>query len=251
MENTKSSLSKEGSERLFNQIIEVWVIPTIEQKRREGKITGRFLLSAAQIIFRPEKKPIVRLNSEVKGIIDARVTEKIVKYEKVFDTQIKEIKSFRLPQKKIYKNCGHITVIQIRGTWYIFWDLRYNKEKIQKHLEAAKEFLETARISITKNNARPFFENIFAAAEHATHSLVLVLPERIIKGRDHGATMFGLKAYSKLFSIDERFFETLRKLNSLRQSARYLASNDFLRENQDEILKNIEDMIQMAKRQIE
>src|SRR3989344_7852179 len=109
--------------------------------------------------------------------------------------------------------------------WIFSFDFRYNKEIIKKHIEASKEFYESAKDNIEKNRLRPFFEDAFASAELSAKSILLALPDKkILTGRNHKERLDKFWNWADLGNVKIEFSETLSKLSSLRDSARYLYS---------------------------
>jgi len=241
----------EFTKTFLRKVIDIWVYPRIKELQNEGKLPKSYVLKAAQIVFNPNSPKVhVRLNSQVKCVIKAKVSEEIHKNDPIYEHQIKDIISFEIPKNRKNQNYGLITLVKIANRWYIHWDARYNKQKISEHIKAAKEFYETAKWALSRNYLRAFFENCFASAELSTHALVLILPQKIIKEPSHKATLKGLRLWSNLGNIDIKYLITLEKLNSLRASARYMASKDYLKEDANKIVKAIEDLINFVATQI-
>ena len=52
----------------FQQAMDIWIKPEIEERKAKGRISQDFILSKAQIIFSGDQRHIkVRLNEEVKA----------------------------------------------------------------------------------------------------------------------------------------------------------------------------------------
>jgi len=65
-------LENEARQRAFNQFMQLFVLPEIERRKKDGVLPGRFVLQSAQVIFSGDgTKPVVRLNAEAK--IQAKV----------------------------------------------------------------------------------------------------------------------------------------------------------------------------------
>jgi hypothetical protein len=60
-------LSEEARTCFFNQVMAVWIVPEIEARQARGDASKPFQLCFAQVVFDPDKPPVVRLNEEVRG----------------------------------------------------------------------------------------------------------------------------------------------------------------------------------------
>lgn len=230
-------------QRIFQQAIDIFVSPEIERRKKANKLPANFMLEKAQIIF-PSKsgRNYTRLNKEVKAIIKCKINKPVKKGEAVYDKDIDEIESINLTNNDL--DYGHITLIYFRGSWVVSFDFIYNKNEIKKHLDASKEFYESAKDNLAKSRLRPFYENAFASAELFTKSILLSLPiKESSKGSKHKSRTDFLKNWANLGNVKPEFSTTLSKLYSLRSSARYLSSDDFKKEKPQEIINVLNDMV--------
>lgn len=235
------SFDEEIKQRIFQQVMDIWVNPEVERRRiKETSITK------IQIIFSLEEGNKIRLNEEVKAIITGKATRDIKKGELVYETDINQIENIQLTKED--SNCGHITLLLFNDNWIIGFDARYNKEVIKKHIDASKEFYESAKENLEKNRLRPFYENSFAVAELSAKGILLTLPDKkILEGKNHKDRLNKFKNWAELGNVKMEFNTTLSKLNNLRSSARYLSSDDYQNEDSKEVLKVIEEMIKFAE----
>jgi hypothetical protein len=60
------------TKNLVKQAFELWLNPEIKRRAERGEITLPLRLSQAQILFSVGGKPIVRLNDEVKAVVQAK-----------------------------------------------------------------------------------------------------------------------------------------------------------------------------------
>jgi hypothetical protein len=67
-----------------------------------------------------------------------------------------------------------------RDRIYLFFDARYNTQRISTLIVRAHEFLRCARLAASNNLREPVIENLFAAGELAAKSLLLTNPDRHI-----------------------------------------------------------------------
>lgn len=233
----------------FQQAMDIWIKPEIEERKAKGRLSQDFILSRAQIIFSGDRRHIkVRLNEEVKAkaLVKVKVNKQKRKGAMVSEEDIDEIEEIKLTEKD--PNCAHITLIKFKNSWIGWFDAIYNKGEAKKHIEAAREFLESARDNLGKERLRPFFENSFACAELAAKSVLLTLPdEEILKGKSHDLRLQRFQNWADLGNVPQDFSATLKRLNGLRGSARYLCSTEFKSEDTKNVLQTLESMITYAE----
>lgn len=240
-------MNEEIRQKVFQQVIDIFIIPEIERRKKDRKIDVNFILSKAQIVFSLEKgKNEVRLNEEVKATIQCKINKPKKKDEIVYENDIDNIEKIKLTNNDI--NCAHITLLLFKNNWIISFDFRYNKEISKDHIEASKEFYESAKDSLEKNRLRPFFENAFASTELSVKSILLMLPDKkILEGKKHKERIDYFNNWANLGNVKIEFSTTLSKLNSLRNSARYLSSEDYRKEDPNRIAPILKEMIDFAE----
>src|SRR3989344_7769146 len=151
-------MDEEIKQKVFQQVMDIFVSPEIERRRKEGSIKDGTVISKMQIVFSLDKgKNETRLNDEVKAIVRGRATRDIQKGEAVYEKDIDAIEDIELTDEDV--NCGHITLLLFKNNWIISFDFRYNKERVKNHIEASKEFYDSAKDNLEKNRLRPFYEN--------------------------------------------------------------------------------------------
>ncbi len=250
MVEEKLNFDDETKQRVFQQVMDIFVNPEIERRIKRRTIKEGIPITRIQIVFNLDKgKNDIRLNEEVKAIIHGKATRDIQKGELVYESDIGEIGGVELTDEDV--NCGHITLLLFKNNWIISFDARYNKEKIKEHIEASKEFYETAIDSLEKNRLRAFYENAFATAELSAKSILLILPDKDILNdksfRIHGKIEKKLTSWANLGNIKPEFSTILSKLKSLRDSARYVHSENYKNEDANEIKEIIREMIKSAE----
>ena len=125
-------MEDEIKQRVFQQVMDIYIIPEIERRKKEGKIKEGTIISKMQIVFSLDKgKNEIRLNEEVKAIVKGRATRDIQKGETVYERDIDSIEGVELTDEDI--NCGHITLLLFKNNWVVSFDCRYNKGKIKSH----------------------------------------------------------------------------------------------------------------------
>jgi uncharacterized protein (UPF0332 family) len=245
MVENKLNFDDKAKQRVFQQVMDIFVNPEIERRRKMNELQSNLKLEKVQVIFSPKSgKNYVRLNNEVKAVIRCKVNKSIKKGDLVYDKDIDEIESIELTKGDL--DYGHFTLLFFRGNWIISFDFIYNKKKIDEHIQASKEFYESAKENLKKERLRPFFENAFASAELFTKALILSLAQKENR-RQHEYRKKFLEDWANLGNVKSEFSTTLSKLYSLRSSARYLSSNDFQKEETKPILLILEEMIKFSE----
>ena len=243
-------MNEEIKQKIFQQVMDVFIIPEIEKKRKDGSIKDGTIITKMQIVFSLDtEKNEVRLNEEVKAIAKAKANKPIQNGEIVSDKDIDAIEDIKLTDEDV--NCGHITLLLFKNNWIISFDFRYNKERVKAHIEASKEFYDSALDNLDKNRLRPFYENAFASAELSAKSVLLALPDKkILEGKNHKDRIEKFKNWAKLGNVKMEFSNTLSSLSGLRDSARYLSSDKFKKEDPNKIKMILKEMIDFAEESI-
>ena len=241
-------MESEIGNRIFQQVMELWVLPEIEKRKSLKKISPNFNLRSIQIIFSHDK-PIneIRLNEEVKAIMKIRANRDIEKGEPIFEKDIDDIEDVTLTNQD--SNCAHITLLLFKAKWHISFDFRYNKDEAKKHLEAAKEFLDSVKDDYKNNRLRPFFESSFDCAELLTKALLMQFFKISILN-NHDNRLNRIKEWAELGNVKEDFSNKIHKLKRVRYSARYLYTDEFKQENPKEYLDYLEEMYDFVKKSI-
>ncbi|MBU1198913.1 MAG: HEPN domain-containing protein [Nanoarchaeota archaeon] len=243
-------MNQDTSQKLFQQTMEMWIEPEIDKRKSFNRIPDDFKLKSAQIIFSLDRGwNKVRLNEEVKAIAKCKVNCAKKKGDSVYEKDIDEIESIDLTEKD--PNCAHITLLLFKNNWVISFDFMYNKKRINQHIEAAKEFLDSAKENLEKKRLRPFFENSFACAELSAKAVLLQLPDKeILQGKNHETRINRFKNWANLGNVKQKHSHILERLNQLRSSARYLCSTEFKNENPEGIISKLNEMITFAESRI-
>lgn len=236
------------TQKLFNQIMELWILPEIKKRKQENRIKDNFSLKCAQIIFSKDRGwNKVRLNNEVKAIMQVKANKPKNKGDTVYYSEINNIETIELTKQD--PNCGHITLLQLNGQWIISFNFVYNKAKSKKRIDAASEFLESAEENLKTNRLRPFFENSFACAELLTEAILITFFNQDSL-TNHRSRLSKMKEWAELGNVKIEFQETLELLTSLRSSARYMSSTEFKSKNPQNIVKTLHEMKEFAIKQL-
>jgi uncharacterized protein (UPF0332 family) len=229
---------KEGFQRTFNHMMELYVNLEVTQRKNRGVLPDKFVLHAAQILFKDDGgRPLVRLNEETKIIAKAKLKSGIKKDEGEFidlNNEIEKINSLTLMDDEESKY-AHITTFRFGDRWLLGFDFRYNKGLARTHFEVAKQFFEVANISYEKELTRPFIDNLFSCVELLAKCELLLMPNKKFKEKaSHGGIQMKYNQFVNIGNAKSNFKTALNKLSSLRDSARYLRSNLRLSETESE-----------------
>lgn len=221
-------------QRLFDQMMDLWVRPEVERRRDRGDIEGKFSLLQAQVVFYPDERGVeVRLNDEVR--ISVIVNSK----GDIFPSLCDEIDA----------NAGHMTLMPKSSGWGISFDFIYNRAHANKHLELAEEFLAVAKYALRHELFGSLVENLFAACELSAKSILLAHPDKALQGKiRHGMISARYNMQAKLGNVEQAHSAALNKLASLRSKARYLNGEHGLNpERGAELLEVVREMIVQAR----
>ncbi len=248
-------LPEQFGENLLNHTLELFVQPEIKRRKEANTLSEPFVLKRAQIIFYSDgkRKNEVRLNSEVKAIVDMKLKSGISKKkgEPIYENEVEGIKELRLTNEDD-PDCGHITLIQISSKWLISFDLRYNKALAKKHVNSAKQFHELAQFAFNKEYFASCLDCLFSAAELSSRAVLLLEHDpKFRKRTSHGDISYRYNSFANLGNVDPIFRETLNKLSSFRARARYFADVPIMPEEIKSYLENVNSMIVDAENRLE
>jgi uncharacterized protein (UPF0332 family) len=237
-------------ENTLNHAMSLWFTPEIERRQAAGLIPKPFPFMAAQVIFHPGgTRPEIRLNEEVKAVIDVKYKDGVAinKGDAVLAEHVERFNSMVLPETED-PDCGHFTTIQLRGVWYLCFDFVYNKGRARALLSIGREFLSAASGALNRGHMHAFIDTLFSAAEIAANVLLFVVsPEKNTPYPSHGAIHSHLNRYAKLGNIDQNRRDSFNKLANLRSKARYGKIKVHLPNSEaNKLLRDTEDLIDQA-----
>lgn len=207
--------------RLIKQTLKNWVNPELEKRKTAGQLPEGFKLKVAQVIFSVGGSPLVRINSEVKVIVEAKFNRPIKKGEAVFNKDVDDILSFRLIDEE--KDFGHITIVRLTKGWFSGFSFIYDVSKSKELYDVAAEFMKSAYADLEEKRYRPFVESALIAAENLAKARIYLLPdEEIRKAKTHGAVHGKVNRYARtnsIIKIDQK--DVFNELVRLRDKARY------------------------------
>jgi uncharacterized protein (UPF0332 family) len=247
---------KEFGRRAIQNIMDIFVSPEVERRQNMGELPRPLDLLAAQVILFPdERKPLVRINGEVRAIAEIKYKSGITKKkgDVVYESDIENIKGVKLGPDDD-PNCGHIFLYRLGGSIFLHLDFRYNKTIAMKHIETAEEFYQGADYSLREGNLATFVDNAFSAAELSAKAVLLVMydykPSLRVKAK-HGAIHARYNRFASLGNVMPEYRETFNRLSELRGAARYLKRPLSIDEGEShEMLNVVGKMIEDAKSRV-
>ncbi len=239
-------LPEEFGRRLLDQFLELYILPELRRRKEQGRLEDSFVLQMAQIVFYPDdKKPEIRINSEVKALALVKLKSGVSKNkgDPIYSTEIEDMDRFQLTDND-NPDCGHATIVKIDDRWMIAFDFRYNKALAKKHIETAKRFHESAELAFREKNYPPCLDNLFSAAELASKATLLLMPDaKFRKQATHKGIQFRYNKFADLGNVGQKFREALNKLSGLRVRARYYGDVQISENEIQSLLDIVKEMI--------
>ncbi len=248
--NSITDINDEFVRRLIDQAINLWIKPEIEKRKKEEALPNNFELRIAQVLFLGYAKMEVKLNEEVRAVMKTKLNRSIKKGDAIYFSDLEKVESIDVSE--FYPNAGHITILFYKNNIVFSFDTRYNKRKISQVLEVAKEFYESASDNLHTKRLRPFFDNAFSCAELCTTAILLIVPDDLLlsfKG-GHLHRYKRLVGWTELGNSKPEYLSLFEKLKECRPSARYLEGDKFQKENPEDILKTLKEMLDFAAEKI-
>jgi uncharacterized protein (UPF0332 family) len=247
--------SEKWSQTLFQQFLDLFILPEIIRRKETGKLEDPFNLRGAQIIFFADgKKPEIRINSEIRAVASVKLKKGISKNKNdpILENEIEGLDKIKLTEEED-PDCGHATLIKIGNSWIITFDFRYNKGLAQKHINTAKQFYDSAGFAFNRKNWSSCLDNLFSAAELASKAVLLLMPDPEFRKKvTHRGIQQRYNEFAYLGNVEPKYREALNKLSGLRARARYLRGDFQLSEEEIRILLgNVKKMIDDATGRIQ
>lgn len=233
----------EIGQRVFQQVMNIWAIPEMEKRRKDGTLKDGVEIRRVQVVFTLGKSPEIKFNEDVTITAMAKATRDIIKGEEVKYSDIDKIEKFIVDYPS---DSGHITLFRFLDRWIIIFDARYNKERIRELIKRSKEYCESAKADLSGNRLRPFYENCWNSAELSAVCHSLSIGGKI---ETHGKNVKNFIKWSELENVDKKHAEILSQLNGLRR-LKYECSTDPIKEDPCRFLEVVEKMIEEAEKSI-
>lgn len=236
-------MSDSFEQNLLKNLMETWIVPSIEGRQEKGELERPIALKMAQIIFKADGgRPVVRINNEVRGRAIVKIPDDANRTataagDPVNWKDIEGIQGFELSEEEM--NYGHATLILVSDKWFISFNFIYNKSLSKRHLEAAVEFLEAARESLSKRHFSACIDNLHSASELAAKAYLMGQPDKqLMKSKSHGVIHKKINFERKLGNVNETHVDAINRLKNLRAPARYLQGDLNLEKGDIEMMIN-------------
>jgi uncharacterized protein (UPF0332 family) len=215
-------LNFEPKDLTLKQMLDVYVIPEIAQRKESGKIPENFELTSFQILFYPHLgRNEIRFNEQCKIVAVTELNKAVNKGDPIFVDDIEKIKEIRLDSSDD-PNCGHMTYFMLGDHLYHSYDFRYNRKTIGEYLELAQQFIESAEAALNKQHYEAFIDNLFSAVEITAKSQLIIHPDlQLMKKSTHKSIKTKFHQYGHLGNVNSSYVSLLKKFTSLRSKARY------------------------------
>jgi HEPN domain-containing protein len=209
---------------LTMNVLETFAIPEITRRETEGRLPANFQLVALQVVMEVDAAPEVRLNEEVSVGAYLREGATMPATDTVYN-DLREVlhlvDAVGLPPSD-HPNAAHITMVLTVDGWSVWFDLRYNAERVKSLLLAARQFFNAAKASVTNGFERPAVSDLFTAVELIAKGRLMLHPDpRLLTTRRHGMTHTEFNRYTAHGNAHPRFADLLNRLSQLRNPARY------------------------------
>ncbi len=103
---------------------EVYLEPEIARRMDAGKLEEGTVIHRAQVVFRVEEAPEVRLNGEVKGRLEVKVVRAVEKGEEITTADIGTVSDYLLPEEDA--DAAHVTMFVTSTGMDLVFDGAYN-----------------------------------------------------------------------------------------------------------------------------
>lgn len=225
----------EIAKRLFQQVMDIFIIPEIEKRQLKGDLPVPFEIRKVLIIFPPdgtERK--VRFNDDVNATAEIKVKNGVTKKkgEPVFTHEIQGIGSSQLVDDEDLDS-GHVLLLNIGTVWLMSFDFRYNKSTSMKYIETADQFIKCAEFGLQNEYIGPFIDNLFSAAELLAHALLMTLSNPKFRAtKSHYIVKSGFNQFTHLGNSRIEYAKAINRLAALRSKGRYLHGRVVISENE-------------------
>lgn len=213
----------EMGQRVLEQALQIWIAPELERRREAGLLPSDFVLRAAQIVMNVDAPTKVRLNAEVKLVVEVRPLHNraIEVGDSILVEDVESIEGFHLTTDD--PNAGHLSIVWLPGQVFIGWNFSYNATRNRARVANARQFLDAGRYALERGNLNAFVENALAGVEALAKARLMMLPDRaIMDSRKHRAVTAKYNRWAVLNDSERPYAEALNLLTKQRKAARYL-----------------------------
>lgn len=240
---------------VFNNLMQIFVLPEILRRQEKGELPNPFHLVAAQVLLYPDTRGnVVRLNEEVRIIARATPTADSGLIGEVGEfVKLDQIESidWLFPANEDDPDCGYIIFAQIKGQWIGTFNSVYNRSLSRKHLIAARQFLSTAQHAFEHEYWPAFIDTLYSASELAAKALLLGHRTELRNAKKHSSIHSEFNKFTNLGNVGSEHRKTFNKLSKLRPDARYLDKDIELTEaDAQRMLTEIQELIEKVEKRV-
>jgi hypothetical protein len=216
------ALARAGGE-MFSWVRTLYVDPEIQSRQERGLWPEGTGLYRFQVQFPEAESPKVRLNDEVKGILEVKAAGPVEEGQLVTEDDFSEITDY----KPLDEDAGipHVTGFAHRDSWFLGYQLAHRHPARHEHLAAGREFLAAAHTALAEGHPRVVLDAANSAAELFVKAELLScgpVIEMAEKARSHDGLSMVYNLWGRLGNTDARFVDALNRLRRFRSDARYL-----------------------------
>lgn len=238
----EESDENEFSERVINQIFELWMDAELE---RRGATFGREGVSKAVVELPPGGSPVVKINDEVELSARAVASSAIAAGTPVSAENIRSLEE--IWPTSIGEDSGWIAYYVVGDAAYAAFDFRYNKGRAARLLAVARSYLRTAEAAVSVETG-PAVDTLYSAAELTVQAQMLSQSQET---KVHKTRGLWLEQNEDLGNTPNGFSDLLQRLRHERAAARY--GDGFVTLTVDELrafVHEVDDMIDFAEARI-
>lgn len=219
-----SEQNAEMAERIFEQLIDLWVKPEIDKRVVEGRITTPLELNKIQVLMPINGENAVRFNDEVHFEVMAKVKPGLrLRPGDIFDfSEMEEIKFHGLLPED--EDCGHITAWAINGVWNIYFSFIYERTKSRDLLGLGEKYIASAESDIRRGLLAPAINTLCIASENIAKARLILQPYEGVHQpiKTHSTLKSLINRHTKIGdTIKPEYAQYHNYLFSLREKARY------------------------------
>ncbi|MBY0565969.1 MAG: HEPN domain-containing protein [Hyphomonadaceae bacterium] len=212
-------------ERTFAHMSQLAFTPEIERRIAAGTLPDGFMIDFAQQLQPPDRKPLVRFNDEVRGIVKLSRDAPAHEEGHLTGQHLEHIEAFDLVDDEL--DCGHFTAYFTGRAWAMTFDFRSGRAKALHYIERASQFAATARFSIEKGFGSVATDNLFSACELLSKVQLMLHQSPAARAKTHGPIGSAINAWGRLGNVAPDFLQLFNRLSNDRAPARYDVSGDF------------------------
>lgn len=215
-------VARDAATALFHGVLDEWVHPEIERRVQEKSWTEDAILYRFQVQFFDDEVA-VRINEEVKGILEVKAVGPIEKGQVIYEDNFSEIVGYQLPEE--YAHHPHISGWAHHGVWSLLYQLGHRDPGRHRALASGRDYLGAAHEALVASRIGPCFDLAYSAVELLARAELLSCAPAISfvqRTSTHDGISAAYNAWSRhLGNGEPKFANAFNQLKELRRQARY------------------------------